>query len=108
RAAAGDAAGAADDLARALDALRGSPGPIAQAMLFQLGRWQVELGRGAELLARPEWTPWLAGHPDAIALRVAALRTAGRADEAAAEQSRLDALRAAPELALDARWLAAF
>jgi DNA-binding winged helix-turn-helix (wHTH) protein/tetratricopeptide (TPR) repeat protein len=108
RALGGDVAGASADLGRALDALRGAPGPAAQAMLFQLGRWQLKLDRGADLLARPEWTPWLAQHPDAIALHVAALRSAGRGEEADAEQRRLDALRQSPEIALDPSWLAAF
>lgn len=108
RAAAGDKAGATDDLARALDALRGQSGAVAQAMLFQLGRWQVDLGRGSDLLVRTAWKPWFAGHPDAIALRIAALRQIGRANDADAEQQRLDALLHAPELALDPSQLAGF
>ncbi|HEY0232009.1 MAG TPA: hypothetical protein VGC55_12220, partial [Dokdonella sp.] len=108
RAAAGDRAGAIGDLAQALDALHGATGPAAQAMLFQLGRWQLDAGRGADLLARPEWKPWLQQHPDAIALRIAALRAAGRRDEADTEQRRLDPLLQSPELALDPSWLVAY
>ncbi|MEP7044012.1 MAG: winged helix-turn-helix domain-containing protein [Dokdonella sp.] len=108
RAVAGDPTGASHDLAQALDALHGTPGPAAQAMLFQLGRWQLDAGHGAELLARAEWKPWLQQHPDAIALRIAALRANGRGDEADREQQRLDQLLQAPELALDPSWLVAY
>jgi tetratricopeptide (TPR) repeat protein len=104
----GEAAAAADDLSRALDDARGASGPSAQAGLFQLGRWQLALGRPADLLARPEWKPWLEQNPDAIALRIAALRSVGRGGEADAEQRRLDALKQAPELELDPSWLVAF
>lgn len=106
RKAGGDEAGAADDLSHALDLERGRTGPVAQDMLFQLGRWQVELGRGADLLARPEWRPLLADHPDAIKLHIAALRETGRGDEADAEQRRLDLLTKAPALDLDPSWVA--
>ncbi|MFC4820631.1 winged helix-turn-helix domain-containing protein [Dokdonella ginsengisoli] len=108
RGAAGDLAGAADDLARLLDADGPVNGAVAQAALFQLGRWQLALDRPADLLARPQWKPWLEQHPDAIALRVAALRAAGRTDEAEAGQARLDQLAQSPELEFDASWLAAF
>jgi hypothetical protein len=108
RSAGGETAAAADDLARALDDARGASGPAAQAGLFQLGRWQLALGRSAELLGRPEWTPWLAQNPDAIALHIAALRANDRAEEAEDEQRRLDLLKQAPELDIDPRWLAAF
>lgn len=105
----GDVAGAADELARILDGGDGSAnGAVAQAALFQLGRWQLALDRPAELLARPQWKPWLEQHPDAIALRFAALRASGRGNEADTEQVRLDQLMQAPELELDARWLPAF
>jgi hypothetical protein len=106
RKAGGDTAGAADDLARLLDARPGARGPVAQAALFQLGRWQLALGQSDALLARAEWKPWLDQHPDAIALRIEALRASGQADAANAEQQRLDALRSAPELTLDPAWLA--
>lgn len=106
RAADGDVAGAAADLTRSLDDARGASGPVEQAGLFQLGRWQLQLGQAAELLARPEWKPWLEQHPDAIELQVAALRAVGRDAEAASAQSRLDALRQAPELDIDPGWLA--
>ena len=106
RRAGGDAAGAAGDLARLLDARPGARGPVAQAALFQLGRWQLALGQSDALLARAEWKPWLDQHPDAIALHVDALRASGQADAANAEQQRLDALRSAPELTLDPAWLA--
>lgn len=108
RAAGGDRAGAAGDLVRALDALHGASGPAAQAMLFQLGRWQLAAGAAAGLLARQEWKPWLQEHPDAIALRIAALRAAGSGEEADAEQRRLDRLLQSPDLALDPAWLVAY
>jgi len=104
----GDVAGASTDLAQALDALHGVPGPAAQSMLFQLGRWQLELGRAGDLLARPEWKPWLTQHPDAIALHIAALRVLARGSEADDLQRRLDLLRQAPELELDPAWLVAY
>ena len=102
----GDAAGAAADLERLLDAMPADRGPVAQAALFQLGRWQLEQGHADALLARDAWKPLLDGNPDAIALRVEALRASGQADAADAEQKRLDALRHAPELDLDPAWLA--
>jgi DNA-binding winged helix-turn-helix (wHTH) protein len=108
RGAGGDVSGAADDLARLLDNGGDANGAVAQSALFQLGRWQLALERPADLLARPQWKPWLAQDPDAIALRIAALRASGRGDEANAEQARLDQLMQAPELELDAHWLAAF
>lgn len=108
RAAGGDGSGAIDDLAQALDALHGAAGPAAQAMLFQLGRWQLDAGRGADLLARQEWKPWLQQQPDAIALHIAALRAGGRREEADAEQRRLDRLLQSPELSLDPSWLVAY
>lgn len=108
RGAAGDLAGAATDLARLLDADGPVNGAVAQAALFQLGRWQLALDRPAELLARPQWKPWLEQHPDAIALRITALRAAGRSADADAEQARLDQLAQSPELRFDASWLAAF
>jgi len=96
----GDAAGALDALTRQLDAMAGAQGPAAQAALFQLGRWQLALGRYEDLLSRPAWKPWLEQHPDAIALRIAALRAGGRAADADAEAIRLQHLREAPELDL--------
>ncbi|HKE48307.1 MAG TPA: winged helix-turn-helix domain-containing protein [Rhodanobacteraceae bacterium] len=102
----GDAPGAADALGRVLDAKPAAPGPVAQAALFQLGRWQLALGRADALLARPEWQPLLDQHPEAIADRVAALRATGQTALADAEQQRLDQLRSAPELDLDPAWLA--
>ncbi len=75
--------------------------PTAQAALFQLGRWQIEHGRYAELLAEPAWEPWLQQSPEAIELRIAALHARGRDREAAAEQSRLGILQHAAELDLD-------
>jgi DNA-binding winged helix-turn-helix (wHTH) protein len=107
RKAGGDTAGAADALARSLDAAPNARGAAAQAALFQLGRWQVELGRPRDLLARTEWKPWLEQHPDAIGLRISALRADGQAEAADAEQARLDRMRHAPELDLDPAWLAA-
>lgn len=102
----GDAAGAADALDRLLDTQPPVPAPIAQAALFQLGRWQLALGRADALLAREAWQPWLDQHPDAIADRIAALRATGKTALADAEQQRLDALRAAPEVDLDPASLA--
>lgn len=104
----GDLAGAAAALERILDADTRSNGAVLQAALFQLGRWQLVLGRPADLLARAQWKPWLQQHPEAIALRIAALRASERHDEAEEERRRLDRLAQAPELELDARWLAAF
>ncbi len=106
RNAGGDARGAADALTRLLDARPPAPGPVAEAALFQLGRWQLALGEPDALLARSEWKPLLDQNPDAIALRVEALRASGDEKAAEAEQQRLDALRNAPELNLDPTWLA--
>jgi len=103
----GDTAGAADALTRALDAAPMARGAAAQASLFQLGRWQIQLGRSRDLLARPEWKPWLEQHPDAITLRVDALRADGQSDAADAEQHRLDRIRHDPALDLDPTWIAA-
>ena len=94
----GNIAGAIAALADRLDRAPDARGAAAQATLFQLGRWQVASGAADDLLLREAWTPWLAEHPDAIALRISALRTAGRGQEAAAEQARLDRLRQAPQL----------
>lgn len=98
----GDPAAALDALAHWLDANGDARGPAAQAALFQLGRWQLALGRYEDLLSRPAWKPWLEQHPDAIALRIAALRATGRTADADAEASRLQHLREAPELDLGA------
>ena len=106
RKAGGDTAGATDDLARALDGVSNARGAAAQAALFQLGRWQVDLGRARDLLARAEWKTWLE-HPDAIVLRIDALRADGQTEAADAEQLRLDRMRHAPELDLDPSWLVA-
>ncbi len=94
----GDVAGATAALADRLDRAPDARGAAAQATLFQLGRWQAATGATEDLLLREAWTPWLSEHPDAIAFRITALRTAGRGDEAAAEQARLDRLRQAPPL----------
>ena len=103
----GDAAGAADDLTAALGTATMARTPAAQSALFQLGRWQIALGRPEALLARAEWKPLLEQHPDAIALHADALRASGRIEEADAEQRRLETMRTAPELALDPSWLVA-
>lgn len=108
RAAAGDVAGATADLAHALDDARGAVGPVEQASLFELGRWQLALGRPADLIERPEWKPWLEQHPEAIELHIAALRAAGRDAEAQTQQARLDTLKHAQELAMDADSTAEF
>jgi DNA-binding winged helix-turn-helix (wHTH) protein/tetratricopeptide (TPR) repeat protein len=100
RAVDGDVAGALANLARHLDATTRVGGAAAQAGLFQLGRWQLATGRFDDLLKRAAWKPWLAQHPDAIALRIAALRGAGRAADAEAEQARLDRLKREPVLDL--------
>jgi hypothetical protein len=102
RAVDGDRSGALDDLTRHLDRTPDVRGAAAQAGLFQLGRWQVATGRFADLLTRAAWKPWLAQHPDAIELRIAALRGAGRTADADAEQTRLDRLRREPALDLAA------
>jgi tetratricopeptide (TPR) repeat protein len=96
----GDAPGALADLESRLDRAPGATGAAAQASLFQLGRWQVANGRSEDLLLRSAWQPWLEQHPDAIALRVTALRANGRAADAAIEQTRLDRLKLAPQLDL--------
>ena len=96
----GDAAGALAALGDRLDRSPDAYGAAAQASLFQLGRWQVAAGQGDDLLQREAWTPWLAEHPDAIALRIAALRATGHDTDADAEQARLDRLRQAPQLDL--------
>ncbi|HEY6941010.1 winged helix-turn-helix domain-containing protein [Dokdonella sp.] len=97
----GDAAGALDDLADRLDRAPGAIGPAAQASLFQLGRWQLASGRSDDILLREAWKPWLEQHPQAIALRIAALRAAHRTAEADVEQARLERLRHAPQLDVD-------
>lgn len=96
----GDAAGALAALADRLDRSPDAYGAAAQASLFQLGRWQIAAGQGDDVLLREAWKPWLAQHPDAIALRIAALRAAGRTTDADAEQARLDRLEQAPQLDL--------
>ncbi|HJT99245.1 MAG TPA: hypothetical protein VJ696_13090, partial [Rhodanobacteraceae bacterium] len=67
---------------------------------------ELALGRADAMLARTAWEPWLDQQPDAIALRIEALRATGKTALADAEQQRLDALRAAPEIDLDPAWLA--
>ena len=94
----GDAIGARIALADRLDRSPEAYGAAAQASLFQLGRWQVATGEGEDVLLREAWKPWLAQHPDAIALRIAALRAGGRGAEADVEQARLDRLKQAPQL----------
>lgn len=96
----GDAPGALADLESRLDRAPDATGAAAQASLFQLGRWQVASGRSEDLLSRNAWQPWLEQHPDAITLRVAALRASGRDADAAVEQARLDRLMQAPPLDL--------
>ena len=91
----GDADGARTALAQQLDRLADARGPAAQAMLFQLGRWQIASGKAAALLARPAWAPWRAEHPEAIRLAASALRMLGRTAEADAEQQRLGRLKRA-------------
>jgi DNA-binding winged helix-turn-helix (wHTH) protein/tetratricopeptide (TPR) repeat protein len=105
--AAGERAAAAAALAQFLDARGNDRGPAAQAALFQLGRWQLELGQADALLRRPEWATWTGQHPDALQLRIDALAATGDAVAAQAERQRLAALRAAPELAVDPALLAA-
>jgi len=95
----GDRAGALEDLGARLDRAPDAIGAAAQASLFQLGRWQVESGRSEDLLVREAWRPWL-DHPDAIGLRIAALRANGRGADADAEQTRLERLRHSPRLDL--------
>jgi DNA-binding winged helix-turn-helix (wHTH) protein len=97
----GDSSGALAALTERLDRAPDAAGAAAQASLFQLGRWQITAGRYDDLLARTAWQPWLAQHPEAIALRVAALRASGKTAEAEAEQARVDALKQAPQLELE-------
>lgn len=96
----GDAPGALADLESRLDRAPEATGAPAQASLFQLGRWQIADDRSEDILLRSAWQPWLEQHPDAIALRVAALSANGRAADAAIEQARLDRLMQAPQLDL--------
>lgn len=96
----GDAPGALAALADRLDRSPDAYGAAAQATLFQLGRWQLAAGQGEDLLLREAWKPWLEQHPDAIGLRIRALRALGRDAEADAEQARLDRLKQAPQLDL--------
>lgn len=96
----GDAAGALAALTDRLDRSPDAYGAAAQASLFQLGRWQVAAGQGDDVLQREAWKPWLAEHPDAITLRIAALRASGHGADADAEQARLDRLGRAPQLDL--------
>jgi len=98
----GDASGALAALEARLDRAPDATGAAAQASLFQLGRWQVANGQPEDLLLRSAWQPWLEQHPDAIALRVAALHASGRDADAAIEQTRLDRLKQAPQLDPDA------
>lgn len=100
RAVDGDESGALTDLARHLDGTTGARGAAAQAGLFRVGRWQLATGRFDDLLTRAAWKPWLAQHPDAIALRIAAMRGLGRTADADAEQARLDRLKREPVLDL--------
>ncbi len=101
--ASGDLAGASMLLEHLLDdAGTRANRAVAQAALFQLGRWQLALGQPAELLSRAEWSPWLAQHPEAIRMRIAALRASGKSQDADAEQHRLDHLLQSEDLALEA------
>ena len=93
----GDAVGAIKDLAERLDRAPTAAGPAALASLFQLGRWQVAAGQSDDVLSREAWKPWLEQHPQAIALRIAALRATHRETEADTEQARLDRLQHAPQ-----------
>jgi len=97
----GERDGAAGDLERFLDHAPAA-GPAAAAALFTLGRWQLERGHPGAVLEHPGWTPYLDEHPDAIALRIAALRALGRQREADAEAARLDALERDPAVAAGA------
>ncbi|HEU4663361.1 MAG TPA: tetratricopeptide repeat protein [Dokdonella sp.] len=99
----GDATGALADLADRLDRAPGAVGAAAQAGLFQLGRWQVASGRSDDILLREAWKPWLEQHPQAIALRIEALRAARRDAEANVEQARLERLQRAPQLDVEDR-----
>ncbi len=67
--------------------------------LLQLGRWRLEQhDAGAALAAVESLTPWIEQYPDVIELHIAALRAAGKTEQASAEQARLDALKASPDL----------
>ncbi|HUD41695.1 MAG TPA: winged helix-turn-helix domain-containing protein [Dokdonella sp.] len=106
RRAGGDAAGAAAALEVFLGARGNDRGPVTQAAVFELGRWLIELGRPEDALALPALGGWLAEQPAARALRIRALRAAGREADAAAEQARLDAAAQAPQLDLPPELLA--
>lgn len=93
---------AVDDLGRFVAERGDDRGPVMHSALRQLGRWQLDLGDYRAMLAAPAWTSWLREQPDAAALRIEALRMAGRIDDADAEQARLDELRRSPALAFDA------
>ena len=75
-------------------------GPATLAAQLQLGRWQMRQGAAESLLAEPAWTGWLNDLPEAIALRIGALRAVGRNGDAAIEQARLDRMRASGVLTL--------
>ncbi|MEO7325136.1 MAG: winged helix-turn-helix domain-containing protein [Dokdonella sp.] len=75
--------------------------------LLQLGRWRLEQNDAAGALALAgALDPWLAQQPNVIEWHVAALRANGDSDAAAREQKRLDALKASPDLLVDAAMLA--
>jgi DNA-binding winged helix-turn-helix (wHTH) protein/tetratricopeptide (TPR) repeat protein len=97
----GDRRGAMEALAHFVHSRGNDRGPATQAALYELGRWQIELGESVALLAEPAWTSWLDQLPDAIKLRIEALRASGRIAEADTEHARLEKLSRSPELRLD-------
>ena len=76
-------------------------GPATLAALIELGRWQIELGAADALLAEPVWTTWLNELPEALVLRIEALRAGGQRAAADREQQRLDGMRQSKALIID-------
>ncbi|MEO5561206.1 MAG: tetratricopeptide repeat protein [Dokdonella sp.] len=81
--------------------------PPRYEALLQLARWRLEQNDATGALALAgALDPWLAQQPNVIEWHVAALRAYGDSDAAAREQERLDALKASPDLFVDAAMLA--
>ncbi len=82
-------------------------GPPKLDALLLLGRWYVEANDATAALAlMAQLAPWLEQQPEAIALRIAALRGTSQTDAADAEQKRSDQLRQSADLIIDSALLA--
>lgn len=97
----GDPPGAMRALSAFVASRGADRGPATLAAVLELGHWQIALGAADTLLAEPAYAAWLDQLPEAIGLRIEALRAAGRTAEADLEQDRLDGLRRSDALALD-------